>query len=506
MLLNNGIYWDDWTIYDMNLKGLINQFNGNGLIYMAYIHHFLNNLTTNPVLLYHAITLILEVLGIFVFYNILGFFHISENIRTWLTLIFALCPLYTAKIYMITLPYTIGFFLLLYASYSFLLYSYNDKIELRLLSLTLFFISYLFLISSIIISLTFFYLFIISKLRRIEISKNYLKIIFKNTIHYLDFIALPFIFWIIRLIFFKPTGTYAKLNYNEINFDKILNFPTGILLVIKKNIIDILPEVYRAINSPFYNIIFYLFLFILIYAIYRKINISNIPNNKILFIGISLLISAAIPYILVGKIPSFEGYDSRHQVLLKLSIPFIILSIIDLVFSVGFKKIALILLVSSFIVYNIQNQLQHQKSWFKQTALGLLIHEKSQLQGSVNILIEDDASKYNENSEIVRFYCYTGIFKKAFGNEKHFVIQEAELRNLKNNYNLSSFIRDNYNMKECNNLSHFKYILSIEEGSKKLNLTQNIRLLFQYYFDKKEFNKSVSQIIKIKLIPCDKNL
>lgn len=72
ILVNQGIYWDDWLIYNTGKADIYNQFIGNGLWYMAPIHLFLQNITKSPAFLYHLIIFFLD---LFPPYFFTEFFH-----------------------------------------------------------------------------------------------------------------------------------------------------------------------------------------------------------------------------------------------------------------------------------------------------------------------------------------------------------------------------------------------------------------------------------------------
>ena len=59
MLINAGVWWDDWCLYNMSAEGIKEPFIGNGGFYIAPIHIFLQNISNNPPLLYHFLAFFL---------------------------------------------------------------------------------------------------------------------------------------------------------------------------------------------------------------------------------------------------------------------------------------------------------------------------------------------------------------------------------------------------------------------------------------------------------------
>ena len=503
LIVNNGIYWDDWTIYNMDYNSLRLQFDANGGRFMTPIHYFLINLTPYPAIIYYVFTFFLEILGIVLFSRILTLLKICTINNIWSTLLFATIPYYHAKIYLICLPYTIGFFIFLSAIFIFLLYDYKRRLALRIISLVLLFLSYLFLSSTLLLSLSFFLLLAIYRNRQFRFSWILIKQIFKKIFEWTDFIVLPFIFWGFKQLALKPSGLYAADNYNEISITTIINTPFNLILTFKTSLIHLGYEILNVFNSTNTMIYLFIVLLVLFMRLLKKHKLSYVSkkyNLTMIYFGVYFFIAGALAYILVGKIPSFDGYDTRHQILLRIGAPFILLGLVNLLFSIRFKKIIMIALVTSFVACNVIWQLQHQKSWFKQEALELLIKENPGLEQKMNILVIDNADEYNETEENIRFYCYSALFKKAFNNESHFVIQEEELASLKG-INLNDLANATFSMKDCSDMTNFRYKLIINKGKDVLNLKTSLEMLFLYYYNRNKFNAFAKQIIEIDILP-----
>jgi hypothetical protein len=152
--------------------------------------------------IYRYLTFILMFLaGVFLNLIIKNYKEISDEYRFFIVILFLCLPFYWARVAIIDFPYTLCYFLF-FAAWALL-----DKI--KFFSLLLFFVSFItmsLLVFSIIPFLEFYY-----RSNRSNInSKTFLKYIIKN----IAFTILPFIFFTIKLLFFKSYGNYEVYNEN----------------------------------------------------------------------------------------------------------------------------------------------------------------------------------------------------------------------------------------------------------------------------------------------------
>jgi hypothetical protein len=505
MLFNDGVFWDDWTLYNMSYSGIMEHFNGNGGTFMGIIHYYLQNLTSHPSILYHFLTFTLELLGIILFYKIANHF-LKENVKVfWLTALFALIPYNEAKITMICLPYTIGFFLFLLATHFFILFLKNSNFIYRVLSIVAFFFSFMFL-NSVLVLMLGFILFMAMYPNKLNCT-NYRIVIYdayRRMLSWLDFIILPFVFWIFRHFYFTPSGVYKDMGYNQVSLSNIFYFPINALNAINNNIIGL---GFETLGSVYFSV--YLFLFFLIVLTFLFIFYGNKSNNFTkhlnfnstkdwFFVGIYFSVICSFAYLIVGKTPSFFGFDSRHQILLKISTPILIIWAVGLIKS-NFQKYTLLILISLFIVTSIKQNIQYIGSWFKQEALANEFVNNKNIKNGDYILVVDSTNDLNETETGYSFYSFAGMSKKVFKNQSRFIILAQDLIYLKKVYNLELFIKgEGNNMSECKAPINFgsNYVL-IQYKEKKPSIKDILLLLFNRYFSMEKFNKDVNEILNV---------
>jgi len=506
MLLNNGWYWDDWCL--SSSEGIKDICAGVGIPFMAPIHSWLINLTAYPALLYHIVTGVIEILGIVLFYKCLLMINVSHSNTFIMTMIFAVLPYNQAKITMAAFMYTIGFVFFLFAVYLFINYIRTNNFIFRIISLILFFGSFMFLPSTLVLALAFFlFIAVLEQKQEVEFKLPYFKLIIQRLIKRSDFIILPFIFWIFRAFFLKPTGIYAAEGYRGFSFSSVLLTPINLIVAFIQNFIGL-----GAMNNPSNISAIYAFLFLIVFVamfvVLKKHKIERqFTNNRMQYIGLYFFVAGAFAYAMLGLSPLFDGFNSRHQILLKFGSTFILFYLICLIQSEKAQRFVLSTIISLFIVSTISCQLQFQKSWFKQMALEKAFPQEKSLNEGVNVIIIDNTKEYNEFNRGYAFYCYAGILKNAFGTQTRFAIESKDINAIAN-YKPQDLISNSfYNIKDCNNIQSFKYWMIIDNGSMLLSNKQNLIVLYQYYFNKVEFKRSLTNIISLHIFPYnDRNI
>ncbi|NEU10291.1 hypothetical protein GZH53_18350 [Flavihumibacter sp. R14] len=503
MLFNNGVYWDDWCIYNMSYSGIRDIYYGVGAKFMLPITYYLQNLSSSPAILYHVTTFIVEFSGIIIFYKILSGLLNDRYKVFWLTTFFALVPYNDAKILMVSLPYTIGFFLFLLASYFFILFVNKRGIFFRLSSLVVYFISFAFLNSTLVLMLgfvLFIAIYIDYAADKVIVSRT----ILRRLISWTDFLLLPFLFWSFRHLFLKPSNLYAIENYNEISIYSLVAFPKNLLSTINNSLFGLGYEIFGTISSSFYLFLF--FILISLGLIYYLRDSKNFPvynlkftlSKNWLLVGIYFFIVCSFAYIIVGKNPSFSGYETRHQILLRISTPILIVWLVGMYKSSLVQKNVLILLLSFFIVSTTKQNIQYISSWFKQLALERLFADSKIINHSKAFLVIDNTRDLNETEREYPFYCFSGIIKKSIKDQSHFIISAEETKALAKDYNVSSFSKyDYYNMKSYKDTGPIKNYMLIDHKNQNPSVKDIMFLLALKYYSSGTFESQIEQLVEV---------
>lgn len=512
ILINAGVWWDDWCLYNMNVEGIKEIFIGNGGFFMSPIHIFLQNISSNSPLVYRFLTFIIYFLTSVFLYFTLPYLNIEGDLQFVLTAFFTVLPINFARIYMICFPYSLGILFCFAELYFFTVAFYKKQILFRLLALICCILSFFFLASAFVFIPAYIAFIIILNSINLKhsITKNLYSIL-RQVLKYCDFIIITLLSWVFILVFIRPTGLYATGNYNSISLQAIIKSPIQIILSYIENIVKLTDF---ANSAPI--IMIFIFIFILLLIIFNKktyislknpvINLTyrkkNIKLSLFLILGLYFFIAGAMAYVFVGKSPIFLSFpDSRFQTLMGIGITLSILGILIACLHESYLKYVFILLLSVFITGNIEKCLIFQGLHYRNLAFMQEISRQEIIANNKNFLVIDNIPFRDDNA---RFYTFQGMAKKIFGDERRFIITKSEYDSIRLSYgdDINVFKKQMYNMKDASFNGFFDYYIIIEEGKSKLTSIRTlIKLMFNEYFNKKEFSQKLDNILKIICLP-----
>jgi hypothetical protein len=428
ILLNPGVYWDDWTLFNMNNEGIMSQFNGNGIWIFGYLHLGLKNISESPHL-YHWLTFCLQFFTLFLLFRILR--NVVRQSQYYLfllisVLLFAVFPHYDAKITMIVFPYTLCLTLFVLGSYFLFHSEKNGNLLSRVLSLIFFFISFF------TNSLLFFYLIpiffaLFSESINLKDPYKSFQNIYKIVITKLDFFLLPFLFWTIKSIYFLPSQQYAAIGYNQIDLSALFQVPYKMIVLMYIFIKDLYPFIKEAFE---YYELWILFLLIFGFSYYQlskiKINIQ-LSWGTVLF-GVLLFLIGAFPYLLVNKYPTYIDYLSRHQLLVGFGGSLSLCSLIFLFKSTRLKQVLLSGILTTFVCLNVFVQFSYFKGYMKQEVFkDYFVSQNVNSNVPLTIILEDYTKDFTKKGNPVKFYAFAGMMKQVNQKENIVLVDQKSL-------------------------------------------------------------------------------
>jgi hypothetical protein len=495
MIFNNGWFWDDWVW--ITSEGLELLYKGTGLSYILPLMSYLFNISSSPALVFHFLTYVLEAFTIVMFYIILEKWGINSKIVLFfLTLFFSIAPYNYAKFSMVCFMYTFGFFLF-GLGILFFHFFYKDKCFIfRFLSLIFIFLSFLFLPSLLPFSIFYFISFFLFNSSHIKLDVLSLKLLSKKIFSTLDFILLPFIFYGFRFFFLpQPSGIYLSSGYRSLSLESLLYLPSNFLSSFFVNFVGVFnffPDSFSLFRLLLCISVFFLLSFIK----FEKFVVSY----KVILYGLLLFFAGVLAYLLIGVFPSFESYYSRHQILLKVGSVIILLFLVSNFSTVFLQKFAIFVLASSFLLSNVNTQMQFYSSWFKQLAFQKFVSTDEFLTASGNFMIIDNTKDYNEFKVDYALYVFTGNYflvngksdKLLFSSRDHEFVSQF-------NPNLDSMSKAIYNISDVADFN-YNHILVIDKGILELSSFQNIKLILFYYTNKNLFYNYMNKVLKFSII------
>ncbi len=419
-LLNTGLYFDDFVMtgFYQNPADVLGAYKELG--YFLYWPAFLHILAFK---LQPSAGVFIERLVIFLSYLFSALFlcgalkkvdEIDRASRITLIVFFAVMPINFSRIVISNINSALCnlfFFAGLY-----ILAGYFEKKSLfrRLAALVLFFFS--FSTNSLLV----FYLIAVAFIAYHERKGLELGRLPALALRYLDFLAAPVVFWVIKASLFKPYGAYGGY-YNVVDAGGIAAGAAKTLLsfsvfygLLKKTVF-----VFDSITL-FFTVIAATSLYFF-YA--RKVRREDKEDNRVaslffLSFGVFAYLVAVFPYAAVGKVYVVDNWSDRHALLVPLGASLFLYYALRLAVSRRTLVFASVALIALFVSADIRTLLRFQRQAFKQLSLMEQIKSSAVIRNNRTFLFIDETKDYDGfKSEPYRQYEWTCLFKVAYGDE-----------------------------------------------------------------------------------------
>lgn len=487
ILLNNGIYWDDWIYFNWNINDMIYQFSQFGNVFLGYYFYYIFSLSFGVFLFRVLIFLSFLLSAILLNETLKTIKEINMMSRLMLVLFFAIIPVNIARIVISTSQYSLCYFFFFFGLWLISRYLITRAIYLRIAALVFLFLS--FFTNSFLV----FYSIILLYIAYIELKNVALFDIYKLLLKYLDFVIMPFLFWVIRLIFFKPYGLYD--NYNSITISNLILIPYNFYIALSNILMEfiIIPG-----STLFIFLLLILILLPLVYLLIRK-KYDNDKNkdSRFFILGLIFLVIALFAYLSVGKIPSYFGLESRHELLLPLGLSFTLLYGFNIIanklkLNTTIKVLALSIIIVLFICINISNYLAYQADTYKQLSLIEQFESSNIIEKYTTFLFIDNSTDLNARDRAYNFYEYTGMMAYAYGDETRFGCD-------KNTFTGIEYYRSYSQYKYSDYVEHEpEYLITINKGDYSLDNEGLLQLMLDERFNHDEFRKYSINITKLE--------
>ena len=414
ILLVSGRWFDDWAGVNLSNEGLLHWASEMGKPEVFPIIYATEHL---PSIFYKAF--------IFLTYFVaaLSFYFVSKKIFSYsnsraliLALVYMSIPANDIRIEKFGMPYTVG--LLLFTIGFFLITHYYEGLKdwRRIVILTVFFFS--FILNSLLVFYGLVLLYILWKERSI-----------KRIIKKIDFFSLPFVFFILKNLFFPTHGIYST--YNQVSAVSIFHAIKNVFVAAK----TVLRTVLLQMLEPMYVIIVFLLLYFIFYIVETILKNNKLFDTKdeqrgkniiSFFIGAIMLLAGLFPYV-VAKNSSYiktSGFDGRNSILAPFGIAMMICSVL---FYICNKK-TIVALLSVFLLVGTQYfshwYVNYQAMYYWVRGLQEYLSQYPELGECKTVFIVGDGENgYGIGWRVgLSFYQYNGIFEEVYGNENRLVM------------------------------------------------------------------------------------
>ena len=498
----SGIWWDDWTIWMSSSETIKNTFWSNGLPWEAYNLFSVMWIPNNG---YKIIVFLLFLLGGIFFYNILLTINLfNEKDAFWIAAIYMTVPVNDARITLICYGYTLSLFLFLLA---FFLITKMEQFSLvkrrivKVISLLLFLYSYT--TASLLVMMCTVWLYLLYKTIKTHKGKSYMAYVKTFVLTYWDFLILPFIYFFIKNIFFRPSGRYA--NYNSVTTQALVK---GVVLAPFASVKTFAIIVYNYCKQfGLISIILIAFIVVVYFVKVGKKDFlkekKQIKRNLLMFgIGALAYMAGVFPYIVVraGAIVC-TGVGGRDSMMAGFGISIMLYSFVKLTnFPHMLQKTVFITAIILGIFHFNNWYLNYQEDWYQQLRFANEVAENKELKNDTTVLCD---FSYESPCGATRFYTLNGISYYITGKKDKFYmssIQDLQYGVEYNIYFKEGFNADDYDFYDTT-VDSVLVIDNIPIENKKL-----LRLRFDEIFRPKVFKNNIDALCDIEYVSIPEQL
>jgi len=391
ILSANSLFWDDWTLFDFRSEPIIDgRYSTTG---SAPWREFIEDVIfqSNPII-FRIVSLCAFYFAGYFFYQVLKHVKLlTQNQLTVATLVFMLIPVNSARIALINNNYAFGYFIFFLAWYLLVI---AKRWPLRILALTLFFISYA---SLPVITFT-----IIPIIHQLVIHQpQTLKRLMQEVGKLSPLILLPGLYLVIRQIYWPPQGGSAEMYTPHL---------LGIIRAFLFLGLCSLPLIYGLLVSK-----------------WRKQDLRKF----LIASGVLSIAIAAFPYMvgghlvgisewLVAFVPNHSDWNSRHQLMLPLGIALISAGLVDaskpstLNWS---SQPGVMSMLIACIVLNITFAQEYFLDSRKQDAIITALSENDDIRQATAILVDDSTTRFNARGRLIRSYEWESMLASALRDD-----------------------------------------------------------------------------------------
>ena len=416
LLVNRGLYWDDWTSVGRTTGDVLQGIAELGqplaaLVYVPLLSLPLPGLVGHIIIFgaYLGSTLLLHA----ILRRLPGLSPMDALVAA---LTFGLLPVNFARIALADMMYGLSLLALVVATWLLIRFIEDGGRARRMAALLLYFFSFY------TASLLVFYAVPVA-VAAVLLWRSGRGSLPSLVIRYADVLAVPIVYWVIKSAFFQPFGAYT--GYNALTSGGFLHVPRAMLAVPSQVLIEPLS---RAITvAGIAGLIAGVAVAIWLLRRSRGEDAGRfLPAPVLALIGAAMVVLGVFAYLAVGLVPTIWDWSSRHQLLVPLGAGLLAAATARGVRSIGpvgraggVVVVGLLLGISA--IADARTLIAYQVDWFKQQALIQAVRTMPELQTAHHITVFDSATDLNAMRRTYRFYELNAMFREATGNTRRLV-------------------------------------------------------------------------------------
>ncbi len=420
LLVNRGLYWDDWTLVGLSPAALVQGARELGMPWNGYFYAVLFSMPL-PGLIGHVLVFAAYLLSTLVLHAILcrlpGLSRMDALVAA---LAFALLPVNYARVALIDLQYGLCLLAFLVATWLLLCYLEDGGGWRRLGALTLYIAS--FFTASLLV------LYVVPMVVAAYIARKSTKASLPSLlVRHADFVALPVAYWVLKSALLPPSGVYE--GYNALSLGELAQMPRALIAIPSQVLFEPLS---RAVTvAGVLGVV--VGVVAAIWLLRRSLVVetgSFVSTPALALIGVAVLGLGVFAYLAVGRIPTLWDWSSRHQLLVPLGAGLIAAAAARGVKRVGpagraVGVVAIGLVLGMSAVADARTLKTYQADWFKQQALIESARSLPAMQVVRHIRVIDEATAFNTLRRTYRFYEYNALFSQALGDTRRLAASAA---------------------------------------------------------------------------------
>lgn len=481
MLINNGIFWDDWIVCTNNSQFIMDMFTASGVAQVGYFHNLLQALPYTH-FIYRLIVFSCFLLSTLFLNLILKEEMIKDDTaRFFVVAFFALFPVNHARIAIINAPYAVCY--LAFVTASVILFRNQRSLIQRVTSLVLYAMSFS---TNSLLVLHYLVVGCAIVLRRRKLSE--VRSIRTLILPYADYLLLPLAYWLIKCLFLQPKGAY--LGYNQLTFQGLVHAVKWTPVAIYSSFIE--PALYSFESFSFTILLGSV---LLATCLQKADEVVSALRPKAMFIlGVVFVCAANFPYFAVYKIPQlFNDWENRHQLLVPFGASLVLYFGGCLIFdaarvtrSLQVFLFALITLI--FVKTNIEFQIDYERDALKQQALMEGFRQSRVMAENSIFFFDDQALEMNVNRRAFRSYEFAGMLKTVLPGTKYSGIYSGDCSGAALYPEKTSISAKN---------SESRYLVAIQQGDYRLTVPNLVRLKLRQLLTPQEFRENVARVVRL---------
>ncbi len=439
ILNSHGLYWDDWVVFNQE-KSTVNILmdmiqHGIKGDFVKYMLTFENQIYPSRIFIFFAYFFT----GLFIYKILYTIKELHKIDVLYITLFYLIMPVISSRVMISVIPFFLPLLIFYFTFFLLTKHLNSNSYLLRAMILIGFYLS--FDTNSILVFYAIVLIYIFYIKYNFTISLHNIK---QFVIKYIDFILLPIVYFIIKIIYFKPYCLYS--DYNSIG-------DTPIYKKLLKLISSFDSSLFQVLHESFYiSLSLWFIIILLLYFIIKKNYITiyyNLKTPIFFYLGVLLFLLAIFPYIAVVKQPEMDGFGSRFQLLTPIGLAFIFyfgINIIQKYFNLSDKiKIALLfILIFSFVTKNIYTFYKFQVDELYMTSIMMNFKNNNEIDKNTTFIINNNIRDKLIHRREPPYYEWNGMLKYCFNHDTKLAIYYHDYKKLSSYEKVQSYKQYNF--------------------------------------------------------------